>query len=373
MADRDRVWLEVGERAYGGWKSVSVEGSIETIAGGFSIGMADPKDSRIKVPAEVVTWPVVPGDACRVLIGDDPVIVGWIDDAEPELSPDNHNLTVTGRDRTADLVDCSAVHSPDEWNLHLEEVSRILCRDFGIEVSVRDISTGAAFKPFKLQPDETAFAAIERMCRMRAVLPMSDGVGGLVLTRAGSATTGSPIIEGKNLLWAKAHYSQKDRFSQYIVKGQTLDTGQGSEAAATVKATARDGGVKRYRPLVVLAEDLAEGTSPQERAQWEASVRAGRATRVSVKVQGWRQEDGKLWPLNGLVPVQIPTLGIEATLLIVSRRVVLDENGSTTELELARADAYRLLPEVPKGNKATGLPPGTEVVTDEKQLKGRAA
>lgn len=363
MAERDKVWLSIGDgaarREYGGWKSVRVERSIDAVAGGFSIGMADPRNPRILVPKEVLGWPIAPGDGCRVLIGDDVVIDGWIDETAPAISADSHDLSVSGRDRTGDLVDCSADHSPDEWNAPLDQIAAILCRPFGIQVSVAGVDLGAPFAPFKLQPEETAFGAIERMCRMRAVLPMSDGAGGLLLTRAGAARAASAIVEGENLLWAKATYSMKERYSRVTVKGERG------------KASATDPMVARHRPLIVLAEQEDDGVPSEARARWETTVRAGRAGKVTVAVQGWRQADGSLWPLNAEAAVHIPTLDLSGRLLIAARRLVLDEGGRVTELDLVRRDAYDLLPELPKGKKGTGMPADTEVITSEDQALGR--
>lgn len=364
MADDNTPNLAVGGKIYSGWTAMTVTRSIETISGGFDLELTERWDGQ------AARWPIKPGEACKVVIGGDVVIDGYVDDVDISFDAGSHRVRVSGRDRTGYLVDCSAVHKPDEWNLKLEQVAAILGRPFGISVKA-DVDTGAAFSPFKLQQGESAFEAIDRMCRMRAVLPISDAKGGMLITRAGAARAASALVEGKNLLAATARYSWKDRYSEYLVKGQS-PAGEGvtevSDAqAATVTSTARDAGVTRYRPLIVLAESATDGASSQDRAAWEAAVRAGRGTKVTATVQGWRQVDGALWPINSLAPVQSELLDLDDRLLIVDVRYILDGQGSRTEIGLTRPDAYRLIKELPKGKEGSGLPKNAEVFTSKKE------
>ena len=60
-------------------------------------------------------------------------------------------------------------------------------------------------------------------------------------------------------------------------------------------------------------------------------------------VQGWTQADGSIWPVNALVPVRDPWLGIDGDMLIVQAEHGLSSSGSTTALSLRRPEAF--LPE----------------------------
>jgi len=108
--------------------------------------------------------PINDGDACEVRMGDDVVLTGYVDEAVDTLDDESHELQVTGRDKTGDLVDCSAIHSPDQWSgLTLQAIAAILCKPFDIPVKA-ETDTGAPFPTVKLQPGETVFAVIERLC-----------------------------------------------------------------------------------------------------------------------------------------------------------------------------------------------------------------
>ena len=287
MREQDTMRLRVNAKEYGGWKEMRVNASIETISGDFDLGYFDSWDGQ-RAP-----WPINDGDACEVLIGDDVVLTGWVDESNDSLEATSSSLQVTGRDKTGDLVDCSAIHKPDQWSgQKLPAIASILCRPFGIKVKA-EVDCGPAFPTVKVQPGEKAFEIIERLCRMRAILPMSDGKGNLILTQAGKGGNAhSALVEGENILAVKRKRSQKDRYSEYIVKGQqsgisaaALGGGPAVEivsakgeittrAAAPASGRAKDPGITRYRPLVLISEGEASGHSPATRALWEATVRA---------------------------------------------------------------------------------------------------
>ena len=64
-------------------------------------------------------------------------------------------------------------------------------------------------------------------------------------------------------------------------------------------------------------------------------------------------QDGNVYDVNRLCKVADPVIGVDATLLSVSVRFLLDDRqGQVTQLELAPAGAYE--PELPKKQKVTG-------------------
>ena len=65
--------LVVNGKKYGGWKSVRVTRSIESIAGSFELDVSD----RWAGQGEI--WPIYEEDACRVEIDGTTVIDGYVD------------------------------------------------------------------------------------------------------------------------------------------------------------------------------------------------------------------------------------------------------------------------------------------------------
>lgn len=342
--------LVAGER-HEGWSEVDVTIGLEQIAGGFAISLTE---KWLDDDGSAHERPVDPGAACRVELAGEVVIDGYIDASTAAMSDDGHRISIQGRDKTADLVDSSAVHEPDEWRGEtLEEVVRRLAAPFGVPVTMK-ADAGAPFgdpNPFKVQQGEAAFDAIDRACRLRGVLPVPDGKGGLLLTRGDPEGAAEALTEGENIEAAEVAIDHSGRFSKYTVKAQSAGSdGFYGEEAASPKAEASDGGIKRYRPMMIIAE--VAGADVQVRANWEANVRAARSRTVSVTVSGWRQGSGGIWRINRTTPVDLPSLGIKETLLIVETRFTKDpDQGTHTHLKLMAKDAFRPAPpEVEKGN-----------------------
>ncbi|MGH7027943.1 phage baseplate assembly protein, partial [Brevundimonas sp.] len=202
---------------------------------------------------------------------------------------------------------------------------------------------GAAFKSFALQQGETVWEAVERLARFRGLLAISTATGGVAFITPGQRRAAFTLRQGETLLSASASDDGRDRFSKYVVKGQSAgDDDVNGASAAGPKAEAQDAGVGRYRPLLVVGEEQATLASLRDRAGWEASTRAAAGTPVDLTVQGWRDPAGEIWQANQLVPVVAPWLGLDGEVLIADVTFNLTpDNGSTTVLSCAPPDAYR--------------------------------
>lgn len=344
------VRLLVNGVYYGGWETVRISIGMEQIAGEFSLTVSE------RFPGRPDAWKILPGDECRVLIGNTPVITGYIDDDGPGYDPQTHTVSVMGRDRTGDLVDCSAIYKTGEWRgVTLDRIVTDICAPFGISVAVA-APVGAPFKKFCLQEGETAFEAIDRACRMRGLLPMSNGLGGLLLTRAGTTRIDTALVKGKNVGRAAGTFSQRDRYSHYIIKGQSPGTDDSTpEHNARTMAEATDENIKRYRPLIIIA-DQGTRSEYRDRAIWERNVRAGRGSRAVYTLTGWQHASG-LWLPNNLVRVEDDYLGFNGDLILARVTFTLDEaSGSLAELDVCRPEAFdvQALPERPAKKGETG-------------------
>ena len=362
------VILQVNGVNYGGWQTVRITLGMEQIAGEFEFTVSE------RWSGQDTMWPIFPGDMCRVLMGKIPVITGYVDDAGPEYDKASHSVRITGRDKTGDLVDCSAIHKTGEWlGVTLERICTDLCKPFGIGVKAL-APTGAAFKKFAIQECETAFEALDRAARMRGILLMSDGLGNLLLTRAGSEISPVALVKGQNIEKLSGTFSDKDRHSIYIIKGQNPGGDDTTPAHhAQTKASCTDANIARYRPLIVFAEQ-GNGSTYRDRAIWERNIRAGRGSRAVYTVTGWECGSG-IWRPNRMVKVEDDFLHAPPELIIPKVVFHLDENGSRTELEVCRKEAFELinLPNVRRSSKSGGVNlTATSKDAREKKAKGGA-
>lgn len=129
------IVLQVNGANYGGWTGVSVSRSIETVAGAFDLTCTE------NVGGDAAQWPLRPNQKCKILVNGQTVIDGYIDKVSIDVSDSAHGIAVSGRDKTGDLVDCAAVHSPAQWrNIKLLDLVKILAAPFGLEVILETVA-----------------------------------------------------------------------------------------------------------------------------------------------------------------------------------------------------------------------------------------
>lgn len=308
----DEVFLYVNNKIYSGWKDVSITRSLEAMAGSFSLSVVESKMTD--------TFDLFCGDEVVVKIDSDAVITGYIDDYHPSFDAESHNITITGRDKTADLIDCSASYKTGQWNnQNIFTIAKDLCKPFGIEVKT-DLKKLPTIKKFKFQTSETVHEALDRLAKQLGVVITSTRDGSkLFITRSSQKALNITLKEGENILTGSASYSFKDRFSQYIVKPQqnqdeTIVAGSGDDYVIVtnkIKGICNDESIKRYRPKIFVSEYALNKSEANLRAKWEAIITAGKSSDIEIEVQGWRMPNGELWDVDKLVMVDSPKLRIK--------------------------------------------------------------
>lgn len=374
-----RLQLQLAGELFEDWIRVEVTRSLEEISGAFELEIHDA--ARAARLAEILRPadgrdPIESGQACAVLIDGERVLDGWIDDFKPVRTGDSVRVTLSGRDKVGDLVDCQALpNGPAELRgLTLTEIARRVCEPFGITVRA-DTDVGAPIPVFSLDAAETALSALEKAARQRAVLLVSDGVGGLLLTRGGASRGASPIKMPGLPFEATGVFSWRERFRDYIVKGQTRAANgeRGDNRASPLTAAAppappanrapavrqrsgvvmtgraRDEAVGRYRPRVELSKSQSGGASVQTQAEWRMRVARAKSETLAYRLPDWRAGDeGKLWRPNELVAVDDAYVGINGDMLINLVAISYSEEGHTTRVELVGPEAYDLEPVAPR-------------------------
>ena len=330
------VSLSIDAVDYGGWLTCEVTRSLESVSGSFSVAITE------RWPGMTTTRPIRCGSRCVVRVGGDTLITGYVDDIRPSYSALDHSVVISGRDTASDLVDCSA--ESKEW--HNQQVERIvadIAAPFGIRITSAVAEPLGAVWKFRTQEGETAWSAIERICRMRAVICTSDGLGNLKLTRAATEPAVSIIRGGQDgtILDANASHSHRDRFSHYVVKGQRRGEDNATpETSAHGLAVTQDLAVGRYRPKILIAEDQGDSGSLRDRANWECAVARGRSQSASIQVHGWRDANKVIWSPNRRVRVHCDWLRLQDEMLVSSVRLRQSEDGTLTDLDLVHPDTF---------------------------------
>jgi prophage tail gpP-like protein len=288
--------------------------------------------------------PIAEGELVQLLDDGEAVLLGYVDTSNVNYGGDSHEMTVEGRSKLGDLVDCAAFALGGQFtDQRLENIARRLVSPFGITVTT-DTDTGDVFRRFALEDGETVHEALERLARARGVLLMSNAIGQLVVTRASEARRiGTPIELGRNVEAASRRGSVVDRFATYTVLSQNSgDDDWNGRSAAHISATAKDGTVGRYRPTRIIAEAQVDKSGAQRRADWERNIRAGRSQSLTYTLRGWRDDDGDLWEPNTIAHVVDEFARVDDDLLITSVALTEDDGGRVARLTMTRPEAYEI-------------------------------
>lgn len=341
----DELTLETDGVALQGWDRVSVTRSIERMPSSFSLGLLDyfpETNSRRRVR---------PGESCRVLLGDDCALTGYIDKWTPVLSPGRHEVRATGRSRCQDLVDCSA-----EWpsnvisNSDALGIAQRLAAPYGISVTT-DAASLRAVPQFTLNWGESPQEIIDRVTRWSGLLYYDLPDGGLFLTRVGNRRAASGLEEGVNVEHAWYEESMDERYSDYTGVSMNFSPigeagGAGYDAVTLATARDPDAASMRYRKRIVLVEStLVSRDMATDCINWEMNRRYGRSRALRVVTDSWRDSAGQLWEPNTLVPVSLPTLDVKPQdLLLAEVTYTRDEDGTHAEMLLMPPAAFAIQP-----------------------------
>lgn len=206
------VVLKAGGNVYGGWTKISVTRSIESMSGSFDLELTwkwQGSEDKYKAFMD----PIKQGQPCVVEIGGERVITGYVDDWVPSYDATQVVISVSGRDKTADLVDCSIDYPSYQFNNQtLTQIANVICKPFGIKVIV-NTDVGAAFPRIQIEQGETPHELLSRLARQRGVLLTSDTYGNLVITRSSKERAGVSLILGENVKAARGSFSWRNRYS----------------------------------------------------------------------------------------------------------------------------------------------------------------
>lgn len=337
----DAATFYVNNKVYEGFKNIRISRNLLSLTGSFEITLTD----KWRVDKE--DFGIKSGDRIHCHLGKNPLFEGYVDKITASLAQSSRNLTISGRDKTADLVDCSIIGPAEYNNLDFIGIAKTLLEPFGLKV-LSNVDVGSKFNKFTIRQGETVFEALERAAKERELLLMSTTHGNLLIDKKGSTRASSELIEGVNILGAGSDLDNSERFSEYHVKGQQSGLVGDPSDATESEGKSTDTGITRYRPTLIIAENSVDADGAQKRAQWESTFRAANATKVSVTTQGWRQKDGSLWSTNQIVHVDCRSIGIKADMLISRVKFDQSSNGRRTELELIRKDAFEFKKEIKK-------------------------
>lgn len=333
------IELRINGERYDHWEKATVQRSMLQAAGQLNLTYSASRKA------------IKPGVAFDLLLDGHQAMRGYLDSVSQRLSHGELNCTAQGRDKTADLVDCSNHDNGKTGSLAqlpLDELVLHYCAPYGIQlIRNKNIELGEKLS-LGQSPGETAWAAIERACRQRAVLATSDAFGNLLLTRAGADQHPAALVEGQNIISAELNLDHSQRYYRYLWLLQSSDAAQWSPSESTVLDSdvkeVIDDDARAPRTLVGVIDSDGGDTYIDEQVNWECNVRRGRSQMLDVEVAGFSLHGHILSP-NQLIHCRLPSFGISQQWLIVSTLQTYDQRGSITKMQLMPPSAFSLLAE----------------------------
>lgn len=327
------VSLRVGGLRYTGWTSARVRRSVEAVAASFELSVTDRITGQL--------WPIRDQDEVEIEVDGDLLVRGIVDRRTVSLTAQERTTEVAGREWVSILVDCSVpislLHARNETVL--QSCSRI-AGHFGVQVTAGSgIDVSEVQRRVSAQPGETAYAMIDRLAAsVGAVVLATDS--GIELARVGQDRADA-LVEGQNILAARAEFDSSQRFRTYVVTSQIAGSDGSYGASVRTRGTATDDGVTQLsRGKVIVPSAGLTRKSATARAQWEARIAAARAARVAITVVGWRQTSGPVWSPGALTRVSCPSIGVDGDLVISDVELAISSGGELAILTCVRPDAY---------------------------------
>lgn len=349
------ITLEVNGIKYEGFTDIAVTRNIETISGSFSFSATSD---------EVVLFPIKSGDACKVWIANTLVINGYVETVGVSYDYNAHGITISGRDRTCDIIDSTIVGTKEFQGLSLISIIQKVLADHGLSDikvinqagDITEVFTDS--DPASSPISQTLFEFIETYARKRQVLLTTDGEGNIVLARSATATSSVNLenrVNGQfnNIKSARVNYDFTKRFYKYTLQSQQNPSASGLAFGADVSyenvavqtGFALDNNVRASRITEIISETSDANVNLTRLAIWTKNLARARSTEYECTVQGYHYDGGEteVWKPNILVKVVDEFANINATLLIkaVEYKLSLGE-GSTTTITLVDADSYTL-------------------------------
>lgn len=305
------------------------------------------------------------GESCIVSVNGKKVITGNIELINSSYSADTHVITISGRDKTGDLLDTTLGKVSDirAQGLTLKSLIEKVVSSIGLDIKV---ISNVDIEPFNSAEDlasaeagESAFSFIEKYARKRQVMLTSDSDGNIVIdVNSGISATGNlQNILGatnNNILNSSFSYDSTGRYNFYVMQSALNPTILGGSSFDLGSLVAQDGGVldsaiRKGRQLILVSEAPYSSAQCLERAKWEKNIREARGLRYGATVSGFEAQDGSLWQPNRLYNVTDDFIGKNETMLCNSVTFSYDvSSGSTTALEFVGSNAYTVFVEPKK-------------------------
>jgi len=343
--------LVVNGTPYTGFTSASATRALRTLANDFAF-----------TASAVTGFPdVKEGDTVEVLVDDELILTGSVEEINGRLSEGSHTITYTGRDKTGDLIDSNIDVLADiraSASLTLSKLIQIVLDHLKLDIEVVDNFEPAPFNQAEdiIAPEvgQDAIEFLMAYARKRQALLTSDGQGRITITQADPIDSDAVLqyqaaSDTNNILTQDWSLKSSVRFNRYVRRGQlepralnfSGDTGAGTvENQSGVKV---DNTVRVGRQQVQVESDSYSSEQLLNRAKWARQLAEAEATQFSCTAKGHTSSAGEVWNPNTLVQINSEAADISRKMLLDSVTFSQAEGSPTaSSLQFVERNVYTI-------------------------------
>lgn len=346
--------LEVNGVQYSNFTAATCDIRLDALTNTFSFEAVAPEGQPL---------PFKGGEACKVIVDGETQLTGFIEIVSVNYDGNDHTIRISGRDKTADLLD-STIDTIDDLrgdNLTLKTVIEKVIGQLGLSISVIDQVNPAPFSAAEdvasPEPGENAFSFIEKYARKRQVLLTSDSDGNVIIASNTGQTAPGAVqhiigADDNNVLRSSFSFDTTGRFNAYKAASGlnpvALNQAGDSDLASLVNQGGGvfDSAIRSGRQLILISETPFSDSNCTERAKWEADVRKARGLAYTAAVPGFRVgvDSGDLWRVNRIYQIVDDFIGKVEPMLCNNITFTFDlQGGRQTALGFVGQKAYTLI------------------------------
>lgn len=345
MQTDETIRLSIGGLTHETWDGWSVESDLLTPADAFELELFT-RDT-IQLPSVLVE-----GASCELTLGRDRVLTGQIDELEHDISRRGIAIRVTGRDKAAVLVDCSAPFVSMR-EASLADIIKQVVTPLGItRVEIR-AANAKVRRRIQIEPGQSAWEALLQVAEANGLWPWIEPDGLLVV--GGPDYTSAPVATlilrldgvGNNVERLSVRRSIANRFSQVTVLGQhgQYDNDGFDTTRSHLKSVIKDETLARrgiFRPKVVIDSSSENQDMASTRARKVLADSKLEGFEIRAVVQGHRAGNGSVWTPGQRVIIRSEPHDLDAVFFLMSRTLRLTRQGSITELRFREDNMWIL-------------------------------
>ena len=326
------------------WRSIKIRKSLDEICHVLELEIAPSERTKVKKHHKLEV-------RCRNNLVNDSggerlVTTVLVDEITASADTGKHSIIVIGRSPARDIIDSawSDLDDPsDFYDGTLRKITKNIGDKFGITCDSFPTDQPDPTEPvlyFTFENESPWTKLIDEADQQKFILT-SNEAGNLYLWKVKAVTT-SPyhITEGKNIKSIKWTENGSEQFYEYIVKGGFYDPVRIIDNTCPNKRTL----------TIVIDDPYIEEEKLRCRAETEMLRR--KENRTVVTVSGWGLTDEQIksigdtnqreifWVPNTLIPVKVPSFGLDASLLISEVEYSATADDISCDITLVNREMY---------------------------------